>query len=541
MREQNAYYTLRSLPGVLILSLLFLLPMAVVFSYAFSDGGNALMEAVEDGYTYRLLSFTLTESFLSAFISVIVALPFAYLFSKYSFPGRSAILTLSALSFTIPTILVVLGFVIWYGNNGILNSLLMKLTGKNYAVIEVLYSFKAIILSHVYLNFPIAFLLITEAWTASSDTAEKASYTLGKGRMRTFISVTLPMIRGSIISAFILIFLFCFSSFAIIMVLGGNPQYSTLETEIYRRARVSGNIPEASALSLLAFFITGAILLISSYGRTKKKTERKSRVLLKAKGRNLLMMCLASLLILLFLIPPILSIVYRAFYTKAGTFTLRAWEEITGRGFGLISTAMEGIIASFLIAFLSSLAAVLLSASMALLSARKNSVFLPFLASLPMAAGSVTLGLGFSLLAAYIPHTSPIVSYALVFFAHLIIVLPFSIRTMTPGARTIAPSLSLSAYTLGASMTKTLRKVEMPLLRPYMRKAFAFSFALSLGEVNATLTLSDGHITTLPILIYRLISSYDYQGAAALGTILLLEALIVFAIGEKGGGRNAVS
>ena len=80
----------------------------------------------------------------------------------------------------------------------------------------------------------------------------------------------------------------------------------------------------------------------------------------------------------------------------------------------------------------------------------------------------------------------------------------------------------------------------MPMLRPYMRKAFAFSFALSLGEVNSTLTLSDGHVTTLPVLIYRMISSYNYQGAAALGTILLSCALIIFWIGE-GGRKNAVS
>ena len=66
------------------------------------------------------------------------------------------------------------------------------------------------------------------------------------------------------------------------------------------------------------------------------------------------------------------------------------------------------------------------------------------------------------------------------------------------------------------------------------------AFALSLGEVNATLTLSDGHVTTIPVLMYRMISSYNYQGAAALGTILLCVSLIVFWIGE-GGKKHAVS
>ena len=104
----------------------------------------------------------------------------------------------------------------------------------------------------------------------------------------------------------------------------------------------------------------------------------------------------------------------------------------------------------------------------------------------------------------------------------------------------IPDSLAAASYTLGVSAFRTMRKVEKPILSPYKRKAFAFAFALSLGEVNATLTLSDGHVSTLPILIYRMISSYNYQGAAALGTLLLAEALIVFAIGE-GGRKHAIS
>ena len=77
-------------------------------------------------------------------------------------------------------------------------------------------------------------------------------------------------------------------------------------------------------------------------------------------------------------------------------------------------------------------------------------------------------------------------------------------------------------------------KVEKPLLRSGRMKAFCFSFALSLGEVNATMMISLGRLTTLPALIYDLIGRYDYQSASALGTILLLEALIVFIIAEIG-------
>ena len=536
----TAYYTLGALPGIAILLVLFIIPLAFNFSYAFSDGGRAFEEVFTDPYTYRLLLFTLEESLLSAIISVLAALPIAAFFARYSFPGRRAVLTLSGLAFTIPTILVVLGFVIWYGNNGFLNALLMRITGRDYSLLSILYSFKAIILAHVYLNFPIAFLLIVNAWTELPDTPEKAAYTLGAGRLRTFAKVTLPRLLPSVLSAFILIFLFCFSSFSIILVLGGSPAYSTLETEIYRRVHTSVDREGAAALSLFAFAVTGAMLILTSPGRKASKASRRSRELVDAKGRSLLAAAILMLLVLLFILPPMLGIVYRAFFTKAGDFTLRAWVDIAKGSTGLMSTALDGIINSFLIALSSSLAAVAIGSRIAAASAKRNSVVLPVLSSMPMATGSVTLGLGFSLLAVTLGSSSLLLSYLLVWAAHLTIVLPFAVRTITPGAKAIPDSLSLSAYTLGVSEGRTWRKVESPLLAPYRRRAFAFAFALSLGEVNATLTLSEGHVSTLPVLIYRMIGSYNYQGAAALGTLLLAEALIIFAIGE-GGRRNAVS
>ena len=81
-------------------------------------------------------------------------------------------------------------------------------------------------------------------------------------------------------------------------------------------------------------------------------------------------------------------------------------------------------------------------------------------------------------------------------------------------------------------------RTERPLLKSYRRKAFIFAFALSLGEVNATLALAGGRITTLPILIYRLIGSYNYQGASALGSVLLILAFIVFIMGERIGKKE---
>ena len=148
-------YRARTIPALLLIAILFLIPMAFVFSSAIREG--TLAEALDEGATYRILLFTIEEAFLSALVSTLLAIPFAAFFASYRFPGRRAILALSGLSFTMPAILVVLGFVIWYGNNGYLNTMLSQIIGQGYRPFRILYTFPAIIIAHAYLNFPIAF------------------------------------------------------------------------------------------------------------------------------------------------------------------------------------------------------------------------------------------------------------------------------------------------------------------------------------------------------------------------------------------------
>ncbi|MBR2281922.1 MAG: iron ABC transporter permease, partial [Spirochaetales bacterium] len=182
MKRSDAYYLRQSLPAVLVTIVIFLLPIGAVFIRAFANG-EELARTFTDPYTYRLLGFTVLESTLSALVSVVLAIPFAVFFSRYTFPGRKAILTMSDAAFAMPAILAVLGFVIYYGNNGMVNAALRAISGGRWSI-KVLYSFKAIILAHVYLNFPVAFSLITSSLSTMSDNEENASSLLGKSEFR---------------------------------------------------------------------------------------------------------------------------------------------------------------------------------------------------------------------------------------------------------------------------------------------------------------------------------------------------------------------
>ena len=539
MKERDKFYFKLSLPALIITFLIFLLPLFSVLGRAFINGPEAVINTFRDAYTWRLLAFTVWESLLSAIISVGLAIPFSVFFSKYSFFGRKAILTASDVAFALPAILCVLGFVIFYGNNGILNNILVSLHITE-EKIKFLYSFPSVIMAHVYLNFPVAFSLITSALVGMDEKEEMASKLLGKSNLYTFIKITIPKVKGTIISAFILIFLFCFPSFLIVMSLGGSPKYYTIEAEIYRRTYTDVNTVSSSSLALFSFIIMSLLLLVSGYGREEKKASRAKRIIKKARGWKKLEAFALSLMITLFLAPPLLSIIYRAFFTKDGTFTLKAWLDIASSSPTGAGTGLNAIFNSLLIALVSSFLAVSLSTAISISAVRRKSRIIPLLTSLPMAAGSVSLGLGFAFLSTRLPYKSIYISYILVILAHLVVVMPFTVRTIMPGAKRIPDTLTLASMCLGKGCYSSYRKVEKPMLKSYRRRAFAFAFALSLGEVNATMALAEGKVTTLPILIYKMINQYNYQGASALAIILLTTAIIVFAIGEKEDKTNVI-
>ena len=455
-RKANGVYRGLAFPALIVLLFLFALPLYFTFSKAFEGGFDTLKSVFTSPYSYRLVRFTVVESLLSAFISCLIALPFAAFYASYDFKLRKLTLTLSALSFTIPSILVVLGFVIFYGNNGVLNNMLKSIFSLDESPIRILYTFPAIILAHVYLNLPVAFNLITNGWTSLARSEEMASYTLKKGKMKTFLSITLPKLRGVIANAFVIIFLFCFSSFAIVMVLGGSPEYSTLESEIYRRAHISLDYSGASALSIFSFIITTIALSLSYIGRRKEKMERRESALKKIrKKKGKVLAALMTLAMLLFILPPMLSILYRSFFDRRGDFSLESWNTIFSA-----SSFLSAILNSLFIAMTSAVLATVLAENIAMYSVKCKSRIAPLFATLPLATGSVTLGLGYNFLAAKIGLSSIYTDYLLILATHLVLSIPFAIRTMLPGAKEIPQRVSEASYTLKKSAFETYMRTE---------------------------------------------------------------------------------
>ncbi len=174
----SRFYRNLSTPALLILTFLFFIPLIIVLSKAFVDENNifsfsVFLTLLKDPYILRVISFTIMQAAISTIGALIIGLPGAYLLANYSFRGKRLIKAISSIPFILPSILVVLGFVIFYGNKGILNSFLVTLFKLESPPIQILYTFSAIILAHTFYNFPICSLdsLYVLGSYASSDSS----------------------------------------------------------------------------------------------------------------------------------------------------------------------------------------------------------------------------------------------------------------------------------------------------------------------------------------------------------------------------------
>lgn len=532
------------LPVLIFFAVFFLFPVTTIVRDAFSSesGGPTLAHlrgVISSRYYLRILGFTAFQATISALFSVLLGLPGAFILSHYSFPGKRVLRSLTTIPFVMPAILVVLGFIILFGNNGVINRTLMKVLHLEGPPLKILYSFPAIILAHVFYNFPIAMRLIASSWEHISYKNIESARTLGAGPFRRFRTITLPRLLPGVMASCILIFLFCFLSFAVILVLGGGPRFTTTEVEVYRLARFSLDFSAAGALSIVQAIVTFAILFGYTKIQNRLAAEERNpegmslkplRSIGGGSGPGLLIgLIIYGIIIFVVIILPLLTIVLRSFQNVEGWdrnihYTLTWYKTLFSKDtISAASVSASAVINSLIIA----IGSTAVSLSLGLISALwlrnhrgKFGGFIQMLFLLPMGISTILLGLGYIrvLNLTALPRAYLIITI----FAHAVISFPFVFRSLQPSVSSINTHLREAAGTLGAGEGRIFRTIEAPLLRSAIISAGVFAFAISIGEINTTLVLAPEGFSTIPVAVYRLISSYNFFGACALGTILLL-------------------
>jgi thiamine transport system permease protein len=556
---------------ILFFVLFYFYPLGTIFRVSFFPDGELQLGALRDiiftPHYWHVLWFTIWQAFLSTFLVLLLALPGAYVFARYQFAGKETIRTISTLPFVLPTVVVANAFLALIGTRGILNSLLMGLFNLESPPINLQYTIWAILLAHIFFNYSVALRIISTAWQNMGTELGEAAQMLGASPRRVFWKITLPLLRPSIMAAGVLVFIFCFTSFGVVLILGG-PRYATLEVEIYRQAVNLFNLPVAAALSIFQILFTFAFMWLytTHQAQTSRPLDLKSTQTLEKPvrtPRDRLIVYGNLLLMLLLLGLPLAALVLRSLQGVDG-WTLRFYQElfVNRQGSLFFVPPAEAIFNSTAFA----LATVLLATSLGLISAwflagkrmlaapansengliaRLQTAARPLLDPmfmLPLATSAVTLGFGF-VLALNKPPLNLRRSLLLVPIAHTLVAMPFVIRSVLPAMRRINPRLREAAALLGADPQNVLLQVDWPLIRRALLVGAVFAFTISMGEFGATVFIARPQTPTMPVAIFRFLSQpgpLNYGQAMAMSCLLMLvcaAGLVVierFRIGDEG-------
>jgi thiamine transport system permease protein len=403
----------------------------------------------------------------------------------------------------------------------------------------------AILAAHIFYNTTIVIRIVGNAWAVLDARLSDASRSLGAGPIQTLRHVTLPLLRPSVFAASLLVFLFDFTSYGVILLLGG-PKFATLEVAIYVQALHMLNLPAAALLSLLQLLCTLAFSTLYSHYVTRVTSPLKPRAAWtnaqapKKKFEKIFLAGMLTVLVAFFALPllalPLRSITRlegdRAQRTQVNLgFTTDYYSElfINRRGSLFYVPPVQAATNSLAYASLTVLLSLLLAfpAASALARPGKFEKWIdPFL-MLPLGASAVTLGLGYIITfnqPLFISNFSLLTSPFLIPLAHTTIALPFVIRNLQIALATIPQRYREAAAVLGASHWQAWRTIDWPIISRATISAGAFAFTVSLGEFGAASLLARPEYPTLPTAIYRFLSQpggLNYGQAMAMATLLM--------------------
>lgn len=529
------------------LTLFFAYPVASIVGLGLAPGGRLDLSVVgrvlADPGILGVAWFTLWQAAISTVLTLAVGLPGAYLFARFAFPGKALLRAMVTLPFVLPTVVVGAAFVALLGPRSPVNALLMTMLGTDQPVLRLQHTLWAILLAHVFFNYAVVVRLVGGLWAHLDPRVEEAARTLGASPWQAFRQITLPLLRPALASAAAIVFLFTFTSFGVILILGG-PLFATLEVEIYRQTAQLLDLRVASVLTLVQL---GAVAgLLFAYGRLQgRKTlwlrlRPVAEVARPPRGvaeRTFVLGNLALIAVLLWM--PLLVLLERSLAGPDG-YGLHSFEALFGapRGGTLFVTPGEAIRNSLLFGILATAIALplgLLASSV--VAYRRNRVGRTFdgLLMLPLGTSAVTIGFGF-LVALDEPPLDLRTSVLLIPLAHALVAVPFVVRAISPVMRAIDRRLREAAAVLGASPARAWREVDLPIVSRAAVVGAGFAFAVSLGEFGATTFIARPDAPTLPVAIFRLLGqpgALNFGMAMAMSVVLMAVTAGVILLTER--------
>lgn len=519
-------------PGLLVSGGLIALTLAGLGALIWQARQPDISELWNSPYLRNVIAFTLRQAVISTAISLALGLLVALaLLRQSTFPGRKALLRIMELSLVLPTIVAVSGLVACYGREGTVTQWLGHWLSYEWN----LYGINGIVLAHVFFNAPLAGRILLQSLESVPAPRRRVASQLGLRGWWHWRAVDWPAIRPVLPGVGALVFTLCFTSFAIIMTLGGGPGATTLEVAIYQALRFEFDFGQAAMLAVVQLIICGLLWVFMVRGdfSANLSPQRSFSGAIPRPDCGAIHRVTDRVLLLafsLFLMLPLIAILARGLPSLA--------EVVFGDG-----KALQQLIAASLRSFSIALPAGVFSVATALAILGLGTIRIPALKRLanltpaiPLMVPPIVLGTGlFLLLRPGLGEASQ--GLALVALINGLMALPFTLQLLKEPLRGLDRASLNLADQLGILGWYRWRWLHWPRMRAPLSLATAYGTGLSLGDFGVIALFGSPAQPTLPVLLYQQMGSYRVELAAATALWLVASLFLVF-IGFNALGRS---
>ncbi|HYN75327.1 MAG TPA: iron ABC transporter permease [Candidatus Limnocylindria bacterium] len=478
-------------------------------------------EVLSRSSTRSIAWFTVWQAVVSTLLTLVAGLPIAYVLHRYRLPARRLLLAVVTVPFVLPTVVVGTAF----------RTVLPQ---------EWIGTVTAIVIAHVFFNVAVVVRVVGGLWSRLDPRYDQAARSLGASPWYAFRTVTWPLVRPAVLAASALVFCFTFTSFGVVLVLGG-PTHPTLEVEIYRRTAQLLDLPGAAAIAVVQLLAVATVLLVSARLQDRLAVRQRSRPAGEQLGpvRGLPAHALVAVVLaeIALIAVPMAALLVRSLRVGDG-WGLAWWRvlfaaPVTTRDVDIVASVRT----SLGYAAATAVVAVVIGglAACAVAYSRRGGRALETWSMIPLGASAVTVGFGL-LLAFSRPPLDLRGSVVLVPLGHALVAIPLVLAVTLPVLRALDPRLREVATTLGASPWRTWRTVDGRALAPALAVGAGLAAAVSLGEFGATAFLARTGEPTLPVVVVRLLGrpgEANVGTAAAAATLLMVVTAAIVLLADR--------
>lgn len=501
------------IPGLSVVCIiLIVLGTALLALFGFAIDTNNLSVYI-DSYLLHIVWITAFQATLSTLLTIFFAILLAKALTMINFRGKSLLLRVMPITFILPTLVVVIGLLSVYGQQGLISQI-FHYFGLPFSM--TIYGLQGILLAHVFLNFPYVCSSLYQTLISVPIEHKQLAAQLNFSCFTYFKLIEWPLIRRQLLPIAALIFMLCFSSFAIVLALGGGPKYTTIEVEIYQSIR-DFELMQAVVLSGLQ------LLCCLFFMWLMQRNNRIQRINVQFKEQNYqlpisnVLKIISMIIILigsLFILTPIITILIEGF--SAFQLSLLNPPLLRAISYSLVIAIGSAIIAM-------TFACLLLWTNSRLLIVQKIkwSRHLMTIGTLILAIPSMVLASGLYLLFFNYVNNSKFICLLMI-LCNGLMALPYVLKNLAIPMYDITLRYWQLCQSLNISGFKHFYLIEYKALKPLLTKSFAFAAILSLGDFGIIALFGGQTVTTLPYYLYEQISHYHYQQGMVTASILLL-------------------